>query len=222
VEPLDTALNKLSEGKRRILQKYIHKRIACNKRENLYYPYLSSHCKLCEGIEECQNHILQCNRCDKRKELREKLLKTLTYTLKELRTNKTTTIVLTHYIKSWLEGAETPNLQDVEPEASITLQQAIEDQNKLGWNQIFCGRISNEWGTLHNHDIQSTDHGLFKPTAERWGTKVIGLMFEYVLDCWTIRNEKEYDKADEESETTTKKKLIRKLIWNKTKTRHER
>jgi hypothetical protein len=146
-KPLDIAINKLSEGKRRIFQKFIHKRIACNKRENRYYPYLSAHCKLCTGIDECQNHLLQCTRCEKRNEIRNKFMTRLTRELKDQRTNQTTITVLTHYVKSWLKGDENPILQNIAPEASATLIQAIDDQNKLGWNQFFCGRISEEWQT---------------------------------------------------------------------------
>jgi hypothetical protein len=62
---------------------------------------------------------------------------------------------MTHYIKSWLNGEVIPNVQTIAPKASNTLNQAIEEPSKLGWQQFFCGRISEESGTLYNYDIQN-------------------------------------------------------------------
>jgi hypothetical protein len=60
----------------------------------------------------------------------------------KLGTNLTTMKVLVAYIKAWLKNVEPLCLSDLAPEASHHLREAVDDQNKLGWDQWFRGRIS--------------------------------------------------------------------------------
>jgi hypothetical protein len=213
-EPLDKALNRLPEGNKTSLHKFIHKRLPCNRRENIYYPYLSDSCKLCSDITECQFHVIRCQNCAIRIEAREKFIKNLKYKLEQDRTGTTTTNVLVYYIQSWLKNEPLVELRNIAPEASSTLYQAVLDQHRLGWDQIFCGRMSIEWKNAYEEDLKNVNIGGSKSTSTKWGTSIVLMAYDLFLQCWNIRNELEYDKEDEESETSSKKKLIRKIIWN--------
>jgi hypothetical protein len=64
------ALNVLKEGNRRTISKFLHNRLPCNKRENIYYPYRSQYCSQCKHSIECNDHILRCITCVYRTKLR--------------------------------------------------------------------------------------------------------------------------------------------------------
>jgi hypothetical protein len=43
------------------LIKFIHGRLPCNHRENIYYEYKSPLCSACGIQTETQEHVIQCN-----------------------------------------------------------------------------------------------------------------------------------------------------------------
>jgi hypothetical protein len=53
------ALSSFHIENRTTLQKFIHKRWACNDKENKYYEYKTDMCKKCGDITETQLHVLQ-------------------------------------------------------------------------------------------------------------------------------------------------------------------
>ena len=77
----------------------------------------------------------------------------------------------------------------------------INSQNSIGWDQFFCGRISTDWQKVYQVDLENNDTGLYRPTTEKWGTKILELNFEFVLSCWQVRNDLEYDDNDKDSDT---------------------
>jgi hypothetical protein len=77
----------------------------------------------------------------------------------------------------------------IAPEASTDLKKAIISQNWLGWEQIFCGRLAKEWSKVYRNDLDSMDAGLFKPTTNKWGAKIVEITYDFVLMCWGIRND---------------------------------
>jgi hypothetical protein len=80
-----------------------------------------------------------------------------------LRTNKTTAQVISHLVAAWLNKSETqPDMKEIAADASSTLLQTVELQNKIGWNQFMQGRIASNWGEMYNYDLDTQDHGLKK------------------------------------------------------------
>jgi hypothetical protein len=64
---------------------------------------------------------------------------------------------------------DTNSITGISPEASYMLRKAVQEHEQIGWDQVFYGRISQEWGRLYKHDITSIDHGLTNPSTEKWG-----------------------------------------------------
>jgi hypothetical protein len=207
------SLNLLTESQRTTMTKMIQKRIPCNKREKLYYPYLSDTCKLCADTIECTHHILRCPNCNEREELRLQFIKNMKYAMRQQKTSVTTIMIFTHYIVAWLENLRPKDINILVPEATVDQRRAVEDQTKLGWDQVFYGRLSKEWGKVYQRDIEKIEHGLPNPNPEKWGITLISIAQRYALDAWYIRNKKEYDETEEKSTTTSKCKLIRKILW---------
>jgi hypothetical protein len=214
--PLEKSLQELTQGELTTMHKFMHKRLLCNKKEHRYYPYLSSECKLCPNTEETQQHVLKCKCCSKRNELRTKYIKQVRYEMRLLKTNENTTRVLpvVKNIEAYLEDQREPNIREIVENPSTTLIQAISDQHQLGWDQFFCGRISEKWARLYQPDVQNMENPDRKNNVDYWGKKIVGLTYRFVLESWKIRNDTEYNDEDPDSETTSKKKLIKKIMWN--------
>jgi hypothetical protein len=49
-------------------------------------------------------------------------------------------------------------------------------------------------------------------TAAKWGKEIIGLTWQFVMDCWFSRNKTEHD-TDNKPHTKKKEKLTEKILW---------
>jgi hypothetical protein len=208
------AILQFTNGKRTSIQKFMHKRIACNKRENRYKPYRSEMCLQCKDIIECENHILQCEKCEIRKKGRNTYLKTLQDTMIKMGTNSTTIRVIISYLRAWLNNAKMPNLEEIAPDASVHLKATVRSQSEIGWEHWFRGRISIKWGELYNNDIEHPPFPLFRPSAIRWGKQVIIDTWNFVLNSWQTRNEIEHDNTGDPTRRQ-KEKLCEQILWIK-------
>jgi hypothetical protein len=209
-------MRKFTDGNAETLKKFIFKRLPCNSKEHRYYPYKSEYCTVCKTEVETSYHILQCGSCITRFMEREKYLKLLKHTLDDLRTDVSVTRVLIGYISAWLYRALPPQIEDLVTDPSQALIDAIEAQHRIGWDNFFKGRLSIQWATMYNHVINNTHHGLKHPTSEKWGGKIIEITWQFVLNCWTIRNGIEHD-SEGDLERMKKQKLSEKLIWHRNK-----
>jgi hypothetical protein len=63
------------------IYKFIHNRLPCNERNNLYYPYKPSKCTMCPDINEDQMHFLKCKNCMERNKRRDQFFKEIKTTL---------------------------------------------------------------------------------------------------------------------------------------------
>jgi hypothetical protein len=70
-------MNNFTLNEQTTLQKYIHRRVACNHRENLYYGYHNHLCYTSKTAIETQDHIITCNSNIKRKEQKSMYIKEL-------------------------------------------------------------------------------------------------------------------------------------------------
>jgi hypothetical protein len=139
--------------------------------------------------------------------------------LNNTNTDMTTTKVLLSYVHHFLEDIKPPPLSEIAPNASPELIRAVLEQEELGWDQWFCGRSTISWGELYNHDIKTNPNT--KKTADKWGTDIISLAWEFTLSAWFARNNVEHDN-DNNPVLRSKMKLIEQIMWTKTKTEQHR
>jgi hypothetical protein len=69
--------------------------------------------------------------------------------------NSTTIRVIMSRLNSWLNDVESIAIQELAPEASDYLKEAVKEQDTIGWEHWFCGRICIKWGELYNEDIKT-------------------------------------------------------------------
>jgi hypothetical protein len=124
--------------------------------------------------------------------------------------------VMVAYTRSWLCRTRKPALLTIAPDASPVLRVAINEQNRLGWDQWFKGRISRNWGELYLQNMINTDQTVTPVIVERWGVKMIRMIFKFVLDSWQTRNDMEHG-MDGDPIRTKKDKLIRQIMRQRDK-----
>jgi Zn finger protein HypA/HybF involved in hydrogenase expression len=215
----DKSLAKLTDGKKLIIQKFLHGQLPCNHRNNIMYEYKPPFCTLCNQVHEDQSHVLRCPKCPSRKLIQEKFKKDLLKVLINTDTDETITRVISFTINAWLDGRPLPTLQDIAPDASRHLKQAYEFQHTIGWEQLFRGRIDISWGEMFNFKNEQQSTTRINPNkidAETWGSKLIDTIWAFVLESWFARNEVEHNLNNKGTEIS-KKKLIEQITWLKAK-----
>jgi hypothetical protein len=206
------ALLQFKCGQRTTIQKFIHRRIACNKRENKYNTYRSPMCRQCPNVIECTDHIIKCAGCNSRSKERTTYLKHIQNQMIIMGTNTTTIRVIIAHLQAWLDDKPMPDLIEIAPEASEYLKKTVATQSKIGWDQWFRGRISIQWGEMYNNDIANPPFPLYRPSAARWGKQIIKATWNFVLNSWQIRNNIEHDN-DGEPIKRSKEKIIERILW---------
>jgi hypothetical protein len=206
------AIESFGAGQRATALKIIHGRIACNKRESVYYKFRSPLCYTCGVDIEDTCHIIQCKKCPERQKLRRKFVMELRDKLTILGTNADTIQILTTHVSAWLNQTKFQNVQEMVPDASKHLICAATEQHNIGWHQWFRGRITNTWGDIYFNDILIPNNLVKFPSVQRWGKEVIKLTLKFVMDCWYVRNTKEHESIDNPI-GRAKDKIVDEILW---------
>jgi hypothetical protein len=139
-------------------------------------------------------------------------MKNLTTIMIEFGTNTTTIRVILANIRAWLGKISPPELSEIAPEASAGLLSAIEDQNNIGWDQWFRGRISIKWGELYNYDMKTPNILIQRPSSLRWGREIVTETLKFGLNAWYARNLVEHDTLGDPLKRR-KEKLSEQIMW---------
>jgi Zn finger protein HypA/HybF involved in hydrogenase expression len=191
------AINKSPKKSKKMIQKYIHNRLPCNRRESKYYEYRQPYCMICKDVIEDKDHIMQCPKCPVRTKLRSNYMSKLKNTMLLLGTNSTTMRAILAKVRAWLYQEQQPNLKELIPEASQYLLDAISEQDEIGWEHWFRGRITIKWGELYNDDIKKPNILLKHPSSTKCGTTVILEGWNLLDECWRQQNKAEHDQDGE-------------------------
>jgi hypothetical protein len=148
--------------------------------------------------------------------LRQTYISNLQKTMIIIGTNSTMIRIIITMINAWLHDVEPSLLSEIAPEASEYLKEAVEEQNSIGWEQWFCGRLSIKWGELYNEDIKIPNIFCTRPSSNRWGIKIIQETWKFIIDCWKIRNNKEHD-IEGHPTLKRKEKICDKFLWMRNK-----
>jgi hypothetical protein len=197
-------------NERTMLNKFIHRRLPCNEREHMYNQKGEPFCKTCADVIECQNHIIRCSCCEQRVQARKKMIQELKMSMVNLGVHAATIAVIITGISDWINDTTMANVQEIVPNASESLKNAVMEQNTLGWDQFIRGRWSMKWAELFMYDIDHSQLIDKFTTADNWGKKIIGIIWRHILIIWKVRNDTEYGINSKDG---TKEKLIHKISW---------
>jgi hypothetical protein len=204
----DMSIKARSRSQQQFIQKFAHNRIARNYQHNIkYYNYKSSICRACNSEVETQYHILFCTACPARCKIRSKFILDLSTQLDNQRTNDATKTIIIQNVKCYLNNTECEPISSMVPDATKTLILASNEQKDIGWEHWFKGRITQEWATLVNYDIETIKTGKKFNSSEKWETDIIKLNWDFVYDMWIERNKIEHD-TNGDPELRKKEKII--------------
>jgi hypothetical protein len=95
------------------------------------------------------------------------------------------------------------------------LHQLVNSQARIGWDNLFKGRISNEWCKLQAVHLRITENP-DKPrpayrTAAYWASCLIQQIVYFTLNTWQIRNDKLHEDKVESERTQRRKEVLRDM-----------
>jgi hypothetical protein len=92
-----------------------------------------------------------------------------------------------------------------------SLHKLIQDQNSIGWNQLFRGRMVKEWARLQQQSL--SDNGCQKPTlsGRSWVATVVTTLWTRFFELWAERNNLVHGVAINDVTAVQKSKLLAEL-----------
>ena len=120
--------------------------------------------------------------------------------------------ILRFGISSWLDNKPMVDTKILVENASKTLEEAVVNQTTIGWENVFKGRLSITWSELYNHDLKNKKNEKKHMTADKWGKDLILILWDFVYDSWTCRNEVEHD-TNEGPIKARKEKIVQHIQW---------
>jgi hypothetical protein len=88
-------------------------------------------------------------------------------------------------------------------------QQALSQQNRIGWDHFIRGRLLITWGQIVNDHM--VHNGITSTTAEKWGSALTKLNWEYVLRILTKQNEELHGLTKEYQDRLQKQDMTAEL-----------
>jgi hypothetical protein len=145
-------------------------------------------CPFCLSLPETRDHLLRCSH-DMCQRWRGDLLSKLRKRCDSMHTNPVLLAILIEGLDSWLRQ-QAPPLPSSYPGPYRLL---IQEQNALGWRQLFNGRWSSRWATLQDRYL----HRHFDPIPDnlggsKWLVTIIDTTWHLFRQLWDQRNGQVY------------------------------
>ena len=116
----------------------------------------------------------------------------------------------------WIEGGELTHLDVWDEDGGMSVQTAIIEQDKIGCDQFFKGRLSREWQVIQDHEYerlkqQGEEIPNYK-TGMWWTTRLIRLIIYFTLNEWQVRNDHLHEKK-EKTERDVRRTQLKELTY---------
>jgi hypothetical protein len=121
------------------------------------------------------------------------------------------------------ESAGNPNWEPDRTSISPRWRRGIEEQCKIGWNQLYYGRIAKEMIKAMDTHYRGITADKLSYNGEQWARKMIRATYDTILELWKTRNEIMNQKDSQEAEKIRKEKMktrVRRCYSFKEKLRH--
>jgi hypothetical protein len=192
------ALRTFSESDQTRLLKFVHGWLPTQKRLHMEGSAKTPRCLLCPTLVEDNNHMLCCQH-PTMIDIQEKIP---IYIQKMLHDHGNSEML--NLLEIGLSESLTQTWTAKTSHVSTVWQQSIQDQNSIGWRQLYNGRISLSLiETMDNH-YRELGLNVMQFTGTRWAIRLIVNLWSTILELWKARNEIIHDK--ESTKTTNIRK----------------
>ena len=144
-------------------------------------------CIGCGTCDETTDHIFRCS-APSRENWRATWWAKLDAFHSEHGTHPLLRYVLREAITQWFQPGAPEKLSTIVFPQEV--RNLIQQQNAIGWRQIFRGRFSGKWQRLQNayYFRHNKKKSAFKRTGERWQKTLVLVIWDSWFDLWSIRN----------------------------------
>jgi hypothetical protein len=94
---------------------------------------------------------------------------------------------------------------------SMELKASIAEQNRIGWQQVFYGRISKKLISFMDHHFHQLPVNHLKYTGERWARALIKKIWDTMLQLWKEWNN-QINQGDKEKQAENQKQRLEQKI----------
>ena len=163
-------------GKKIHYCKLVHDILPTNSFLSKYEPTKLSNCARCQYEHEDRDHIIKCPSSDI---WFKNLILQLQMKMKMLQTEPALQSLFLQGLKAW-RNINTLPVSHLPRE----LREVLQEQDNIGWRQIFNGRISSKWARIQEQF--ETTHNL---PNQRWGSKIMEVIWQQWDVLWKERND---------------------------------
>jgi len=149
-------------------------------------------CPICQSCKETTAHIITCT--DERST--EQYNKSITKFFQHLERLHTDPTIL-HIFKSTLSTSTPTSFKNNVPpnEMDAEFIEAAEEQDLIGWDNVFKGHITRKWAALQlKHFCRMYQN---PPSLYKWSKTIISKLYDVAHEMWTHRNDIVHEKFEE-------------------------
>ncbi len=189
--------------------KHVHGIAPTGKYANRYDKHQPASCPACQHVPECNNHLLSCS-APSRQQWRVKFKRRL-YALPQGKT--ATDPFLWQILESGIRRVQRGDVSTIDERQYPTdYQPLIQQQNRIGWIQLFRGRWVQQWGTLHEQWILGKDPSTIYKKGVDWTCAVGRVFMTSWLDLWHLRNTERHTRDETNRESNLRAIVCSQLI----------
>lgn len=171
-------------------------------------------CLYC-GRTEDQHHYLTCTDAEW-KQKRGKIWHSLKERLRQLKTSNDIIAILGVVVA----GSFAPDRIDIQNDTPLMdkLQNAIKEQQAIGWTNLVRGRIGKSWGSAQRvyltsaMDIDRSDPRGEIKAFNRWRKHIVAALLRFGLDMWEARNTYLHGDTPTSKNMIRRKKAVERMI----------
>jgi hypothetical protein len=211
-------LHKYNQDDQTRITKFVHGWLPTQHRKFKEGTAKSPRCLLCASLMEDNIHLLHCTH----KDLRNLQYKIQQHLLNQLQDNGDSEMINIISI-GFAESISNPKWQPDSNYISPHWAEGVRDQNRIGWRQIYYGRIAKTLiGAFEQHyrDLKANE---FTHNGERWARQLIRTIWDTILEIWHQRNSINNQADAKQKESQRKEKLenrVRRCFSFREKLRH--
>jgi len=148
---------------------------------------LTSLCPLCKKVNESWDHVFQCNSQIATIE-RQKQVNNLRL---ELVKKKTKPILMNRILSAILQWTKQFPVRNQRPsmEEGQALEQAFQDQQRLRYENMFCGVVTKYFGDVQDEYYKQIGATAARLNKQEWNTHFIRSLLNFSTEIWNARCE---------------------------------
>jgi hypothetical protein len=186
--------------------KFVHGWLPTASRSHKEGSSNSPRCPICSAPREDNIHLFHCNHKEM-EPIQEKLQYFLVKDMHDHGDGEISNIIKLGILNSDWTNAWSPLIPSVSRKWKI----AVQEQSRIGWRHILCGRISKSLISEMNKHYESQDLSAYIYNGNRWAKKLLQNIWTVMLELWKTRNNIIYNTNRQAAEERLREQLEPKI-----------